>query len=365
MPPGKRKKAMEERRPWPRRTGPCRRTSPRRQRRAQRDQQDLQQIVALRVARARIGQIRKARPKPLHTAAHRHHRVEPASAQRVGKKFYKFLDAIPLPAPQRGQPGGRRADGGGHQGGRDHPAASREGESAGLEIVVGERRVKGAIANDLAMITVLVAEGSIGDQAMAAIIENVVRAPLLPVDQWRAIDRLEAAGWNVEAISATLALPTRTIRKLKLLASIHPPMLEHIAQGVMPNELDLRTIANAPLDEQAAVWKRRKPKKGEPVIWYEIGRALQKQRMPAKNAKFDDELAQAFKIVWWRIVRAGRRGQVAIPPGSRNSRRPAGVARTAVCPRTASSCHSTSGVSPSCRPRHSGSMARSSARPTR
>ena len=169
---------------------------------------------------------------------------------------------------------------------------------AGLEIVVGERRVKGAIANDLATITVLVAEGSISDQAMAAIIENVVRAPLSPVDQWRAIDRLEAAGWNVEAISATLALPTRTIRKLKLLASIHPPMLEHIAQGVMPNESDLRTIANAPLDEQAAVWKRRKPKKGEPVIWYEISRALQKQRMPAKNAKFDDELAQAFGIVW-------------------------------------------------------------------
>ena len=169
---------------------------------------------------------------------------------------------------------------------------------AGLEIVVGERRVNGAIANDLATITVLVAEGSISDQAMAAIIENVVRAPLSPVDQWRAIDRLEAAGWNVEAISVTLALPTRTIRKLKLLASIHPPMLEHIAQGVMPTEADLRTIANAPLDEQAAVWKRRKPKKGEPVIWYEISRALQKQRMPAKNAKFDDELAQAFGITW-------------------------------------------------------------------
>ena len=75
-------------------------------------------------------------------------------------------------------------------------------------------------------------------------------------------------------------------------------MLEHIAQGAMPNELDLRTIANAPLDEQAAVWKPRKPKKGEPVIWYEISRALHKQRMPAKNAKFDDELAQDFGIVW-------------------------------------------------------------------
>ncbi len=36
--------------------------------RSQRDQQQLKQIVALRIARARIGQIRKARPKPLHPA---------------------------------------------------------------------------------------------------------------------------------------------------------------------------------------------------------------------------------------------------------------------------------------------------------
>jgi ParB-like chromosome segregation protein Spo0J len=56
------------------------------------------------------------------------------------------------------------------------------------------------------------------DQAMAAIVENVVRAPLSPVDQWRAIDRLEQCAWTVDAIAATLGLTVRTISKLKLLA---------------------------------------------------------------------------------------------------------------------------------------------------
>ena len=36
--------------------------------RRQRNQQDLQQVVALGIARARIGQITKTRPKPLHAA---------------------------------------------------------------------------------------------------------------------------------------------------------------------------------------------------------------------------------------------------------------------------------------------------------
>ena len=139
--------------------------------------------------------------------------------------------------------------------------------AAGLEIVYGERRVKGAISNGLPVIAVLVDEASTSDQAMAALVENVVRAPLSPVDQWRAIHQLEAAGWTAEAIAVTLALPLRTIRKLKLLASIHPPMLDHIAQGELPNERELRLIANASLEEQATVWKKHRPKKGQSVVW--------------------------------------------------------------------------------------------------
>ncbi len=50
---------------------------------------------------------------------------------------------------------------------------------AGLEILYGERRTRGAIAVGLETIDVLVDDRSEGDQAMAAIVENVVRAPLL------------------------------------------------------------------------------------------------------------------------------------------------------------------------------------------
>ncbi|MFZ1427778.1 MAG: ParB/RepB/Spo0J family partition protein, partial [Geminicoccaceae bacterium] len=168
----------------------------------------------------------------------------------------------------------------------------------GLEILYGERRVKGAISNGLPVIAVLVVEASTSDHAMAALVENVVRAPLSPVDQWRAIHELEQAGWNAEAIAVTLALPLRTIRKLKLLASIPPPMLDHIAQGELPNERELRLIVNASLEEQATVWKKHRPKKGQSVVWWEIARALDQRKMLARHARFDDAIAQAFGIAW-------------------------------------------------------------------
>ena len=170
---------------------------------------------------------------------------------------------------------------------------------AGLEILYGERRVKGAIASELTTIPVLVTMADEADRAMAALVENVVRAPLGAVDQWRAIHQLEQAGWNAEAIGATLALPLRTIRKLKLLASIHPPMLDHIAQGELPNERELRIIAQASLEDQATVWKKRKPKKGQSVVWWEIARALDQRKMLARHARFDAATAQAFAIVWY------------------------------------------------------------------
>ncbi len=168
----------------------------------------------------------------------------------------------------------------------------------GLEIVYGERRVKGAISTGLPAIAVLVVAANSSEHAMAAVVENVVRAPLGAVDQWRAIHQLEQAGWNAEAIGATLALPLRTIRKLKLLASIHPPMLDHIALGELPNERELRLIAQAPLEEQAAVWKKCRPKKGQSVVWWQIARALDQRKLLARHARFDDAIAQAFAIVW-------------------------------------------------------------------
>ena len=169
----------------------------------------------------------------------------------------------------------------------------------GLMIVVGNRRVKAAIKADLPLIDVLVCDADEAADAMRSVAENLIRASMSSVDIWRAIERLEAQGWNEQAIGDALALPVRTVRRLKLLAHLHPAMLDVMALGSMPNEEQLRTIAAATREEQAQVWKKHKPKKGQlDVAWYEVARALARRRMPASAAKFGDDLAKAYGIVW-------------------------------------------------------------------
>ena len=169
----------------------------------------------------------------------------------------------------------------------------------GLTIEIGNRRVKAAIKAELPAIEVLVCDADEVVAAMRAVAENLVRASMTSVDIWRAIERLEAQGWNEQAIGDALALPVRTVRRLKLLAHLHPAMLDVMALGSMPNEDQLRTIAAATGEEQAQVWKKHRPKKGQTdVAWHEVARALAKRRMPASAAKFGDDLAKAYGIVW-------------------------------------------------------------------
>ena len=169
----------------------------------------------------------------------------------------------------------------------------------GLTVVVGNRRVKAAIMADLTVIDVMVCDADEAADAMRAVAENLIRASMSSVDIWRAIERLEAQHWNEQAIADALALPVRTVKRLKLLAHLPPAMLDVMALGSMPNEDQLRTIAAASPEEQAQVWKKHKPKKGQTeVAWYEIARALAKRRMPASAARFGDDLAKAYGIVW-------------------------------------------------------------------
>ena len=167
-----------------------------------------------------------------------------------------------------------------------------------LVIVAGGRRAKAAVAAGLAQIDVLVCDADEAADAMRSVSENLIRASMTSVDIWRATEALEAQGWNEQAIADALALPSRTIRRLKLLANLHPAMLDFMAGGSMPNEDQLRTIASASREEQAQVWKKCKPKKDHDVQWHDVARALSKRRMPFAAAKFDEDLARAYGIVW-------------------------------------------------------------------
>jgi len=172
----------------------------------------------------------------------------------------------------------------------------------GWVIDAGHRRVAQAIAAGLEEIEVLVDEAANDDPAslgaMRSMVENIAREALNPVDQWRAIERLVMLRWTEEAIAAALTLPIRQIRKLRLLAGVLPAMLDQMAKGDMPEERQLRVIAAAAVEEQVEVWKKHKPKKNETTSWWSIAQALEKRRMFARDAKFDDDLARAYGIAW-------------------------------------------------------------------
>ncbi|MBY3026601.1 ParB N-terminal domain-containing protein [Rhizobium leguminosarum] len=168
----------------------------------------------------------------------------------------------------------------------------------GYIIDAGHRRVRLAIAAGLEEIEILVVDAANDNGAMRSMVENSVREALNPVDQWRGIERLVALGWTEEAIAVALALPVRQIRKLRLLANVLPAMLEQMALGDMPSEQQLRIIAAAGQVDQKEVWKAHKPKKGDTAPWWQIANALTKKRMYARDASFDDDLAQAHGIEW-------------------------------------------------------------------
>jgi ParB family transcriptional regulator, chromosome partitioning protein len=176
--------------------------------------------------------------------------------------------------------------------------APETGGGNGYIIDAGHRRVRLAIAAELEEIEVLLADATEDNGAMRSMVENSVREPLNPVDQWRGVERLVALGWTEEAIAVALALPVRQIRKLRLLANVLPAMLEQMALGDMPSEQHLRVIAAAGQIDQKEVWKAHRPKKGDTAAWWQIANALTKKRMYARDASFGDDLAQAYGIEW-------------------------------------------------------------------
>ena len=178
------------------------------------------------------------------------------------------------------------------------PLVRQDGDD--LVIVAGERRVRCSIKAKLSEIPVLVRGADDGADAMRSLAENVVRAEMCSVDLWRHIEAMLGSdqGWNEQGVATALNMNVRSVKRLRLLASIHPAILDHMAHGDEPDSVDLQVIANAPLAEQEAVWKAHKPKKGGDASWWSIVNPLKKRRLLRKHARFDEELARKFGIAW-------------------------------------------------------------------
>jgi ParB family chromosome partitioning protein len=167
-----------------------------------------------------------------------------------------------------------------------------------LVVKTGDRRREACITLGFETIPVLIVDGEQKLDKMISLSENLIRYGVGTVDLWRAIEGMVGDGWTEDAIAVALNLPPRTVKRLRLCGNIHPAILDQMTKGDEPNERELRSIASSPRELQAEAWKKHKPKKGERVSWYEFARALDRRRMYARDAEFDDEIAQAHGIVW-------------------------------------------------------------------
>ena len=167
-----------------------------------------------------------------------------------------------------------------------------------LVIRWGDRRRRACIAAEIDQIPVLVIDDDAKIDRMRAFAENLVRQGYATVDIYRAMQALSADGWTEDAIATALNLPSRTVKRLKLCGSILPAILDHMGTGDEPQTNHLKVIAQANREDQTQAWKKYKPKKGERVAWWDFARALERRRMWARDAKFGDDLVQAYGIVW-------------------------------------------------------------------
>lgn len=173
-------------------------------------------------------------------------------------------------------------------------------------LIAGERRLAAAAALGWAEIAAEIAPRH--DEAWttaAAAAENMVRAAMSPVDQWRIMARLQGAGYTLAGAGATLGLSERAARKLDRLGALHPDIVAALERGDWPREHELHVIANATPEAQARALALKNARlDGGPdrgcIVWWRVAAALKDARIPVSRAIFDIHAdTQAARAVTW------------------------------------------------------------------
>ncbi len=175
------------------------------------------------------------------------------------------------------------------------------------QVVDGHRRVAAAAAAGLSVIPAVELQGDERASLAAGVAANTQRAPLAPVDLWRAIVHLQGKGWTLDGAAGALGIAKRTAQQIDKLGRLHPSMLSAIEQHHMPEEEELAIIAGAPHDVQAAAlanpnaWDDDHDQAaGTGTVmkvpnWWDIANLCRVRRIPQSRAIFDTTL---IDIAW-------------------------------------------------------------------
>lgn len=180
-------------------------------------------------------------------------------------------------------------------GGPIHAPVVRPHPNLGVDqymIVAGHRRVHAARAAGLSEIFVVLTD-EIDPMKLAAMrtAENTARAPLAPVDLWRALVKMQEAGWSIEDAAGAAGITLAYARRLDRLGRMDASVIEAIEKHGMPDGRHLATIANAPLAKQQEVMKLKAiysgSGKNRTISWHDVTHRLTVTRISQDRALFN------------------------------------------------------------------------------
>jgi ParB family chromosome partitioning protein len=153
-------------------------------------------------------------------------------------------------------------------------------------LVAGRRRLRAALAVGLDNIAAVVrADLTDADALAIEAAENMQRAAMAPIDQWRAMERLRGLGWDLDGAADALGIPRRLARRLSKLGQLHPTVLAAIeTSGEMPAPRHLAIIASALPDAQEAAMKKQRPGAAQ---WWQVAEACEQDTITQHVAIFD------------------------------------------------------------------------------
>jgi ParB family chromosome partitioning protein len=135
------------------------------------------------------------------------------------------------------------------------PILVRTRAQGGYEIIAGERRWRAARMAGLATVPALVKELSDSDALAAALIENIQREDLSPLEEAAGIQRLvQEFGMTHQAIAETLGRSRAAVTNLLRLLELAPPVRDLLAEG----QLDMghaRALLALPVQHQIELAK--------------------------------------------------------------------------------------------------------------
>ena len=118
-----------------------------------------------------------------------------------------------------------------------------------LELLVKQKRLA-----KIAPVPCVVREGGIAEEDSLA--ENVQRAPLHPLDQFRAFQALREKGQSEGEIAAAFFVPVAVVKQRLKLASVSPKLLDVYAEDAMTLDQLMAFTVNADHERQEQVFER-------------------------------------------------------------------------------------------------------------